>query len=409
MAEKYSEKDFIRLRKEIEQCLGWGTVDTWHSKMFEELSEKIFEATQVSLSTTTLKRFFGVVQYKGTPSITTLDALSKFVGKDNWRSFKLSKKRHRIRGFKRPSKSVYIVIGFVLALVVISFLGSKRPDLIINASEFSFSSKVLSRAYPNSVVFDFHIPSNLGIDSLTIQQTWDPTKTIVIHKDQQQATGIYYFPGYFRASLLAEGQEAQAHHLFLKSNGWLGLLEYEPVPKYFNPSQENPAQLGIPEEIKKEIMASEKPLVSSLHYIDDLGNISGDNFSLSATIQYEYDDRWAVCQATQIYLIGTDGVMIIPFSKLGCSSDNNLLLNDVYLNGKEHDLSALSTDFTELTKLDIHIKNKAVSILVDGREVYKNRYSDTMGNFVGLRFKFQGIGKVLDFQIKDQHNQIIHL
>ncbi len=409
MTEKYSEADIIRLRKEIEQALGWGTADTWHSKMFEELSEKIFEATQVRLSITTLKRFFGVISYQGSPSITTLDSLTQFVGYDNWRSFKLSKKTGRKRKIKGPSRSVYIAVGFVLALIVISFLGNRRPDVIINASEFSFSSKVLSREYPNSVVFDFEVPASLSVDSFTIQQTWDPTKTISIKKGQQQATGIYYFPGYFKARLLVDGQEVQRHDLFLKSNGWLGLVEYEPVPKYFIPLQKPPAQLSVPVEIKEEVIPSEKPIVSSFHYIDDLGNISGDNLSLTATVQYEYDDRWAVCQSTRIYLIGTDGVMIIPFSKLGCSSEDNLLLNDVYLSGKEHDLSAFSTDFTEPTKLGIEIRNKEVSVLINDTQVYNKHYSDTMGDFVGLRFKFHGLGKVLDFQIKDQHNQIIHL
>ncbi|MEQ8906972.1 hypothetical protein [Ekhidna sp.] len=402
-----SEKYIARLRYEVEEVLSWGAVSGWHSKMFDELSEKVFESTRVMLSVATLKRFFGVVNHDGAPSITTLDALSQFVGKENWRAFKMADPIKRKKE-KPPRKSIYVTIGFILAIISISLVGNKRPEVVINASEFSFSSKVLSKEYPNSVVFDFKIPSDLRSDSLHIQQYWDPTKTIAVQKDQTQATGIYYFPGYFRAKLMVDGKEAQAHDLFLKSEGWLGLIEYAPTPKYFVPEIDGTA-LSFPEEIKKEIIAREKPVVSSFHFIDDLGRVSGDNFSFSATVKNVFDDRWAVCQAMSIYFIGSTGAMIIPFSKIGCSSDNNLMLNDTYLRGKEHDLSPLSADFTDPVELSIQVEKKQVSILIGGKEVYTEAYKESMGKLVGARIKFKGLGEVLDFKLKDQNGELVLL
>lgn len=409
MADKFSERDLSRLQSEIENRLAWGPASTWHSSMFDELSEKVFESTNVMLSMPTLKRFFGVVKHTGAPSITTLDALSSFVGKENWRAFKLEENKTKPKTTKKPRKSIYVTVGFILAIITISLIGNKRPEVVIDASEFTFSSKVLSAEYPNSVVFDFSVPKSLRVDSLRIQQYWDPTKTIDLSKEQTQATGIYYFPGYFEAKLLVDGQVAKAHDLFLKSNGWLGMIEYDPIPKYFQPQMYEDSRLTFPEAIVNEVRLLEEPIESSFHFIDDLGDVSGDNFQFETTIQNTFDDRWAVCQVVKIYFIGTDGAMIIPLSKIGCSSDNNLMLNDVYLRGKENDLSALSADFSTAVRIAIRVENKRLGVSINESEVYNQAYNDTMGRLVGLRYKFTGLGEVLDYSIKDQNNDPIVL
>ena len=407
MVDKFSEKDLYRLRSDIERKLGWGNVQSWHSSMFDEFATKVYEATQVMLSVPTLKRFFGVVKHVGSPSTTTLDALSQFVGKENWRAFRVSKAPIK-RQLKKPRKSIYVTLGFVLALTTISLVGNRRPEVVINASDFTFTSKVLSKEYPNTVVFDFKIPETIRADSLKIQQYWDPTKTIMIRSDQTQATGIYYHPGYFRAKLLVDGQEVLSHDLFLKSEGWLGQVEYKSTPKYFEPILDGTA-ISFPEDIVEEVVALEKPVTSSFHYIDDLGSISGDNFRFTTTIKNTFDDRWAVCQAMIVYFIGSTGAILVPFSKIGCSSDNNLMLNDVYLVGKQNDLSALSADFSEPVELDIQVVDQQVTISIDGQKVYSRRYDSSMGRLVGARFKFKGLGEVLDFELKDQEGGLIPL
>ena len=74
----------------IEEKLGWGSSQLWVNQDFENLSEKIEEATGVQLSVTTLKRIWGKVKYKSKPTITTLNALAGFIGFQHWRAFKQS-------------------------------------------------------------------------------------------------------------------------------------------------------------------------------------------------------------------------------------------------------------------------------------------------------------------------------
>lgn len=397
-----SNKHIEWLQKDVEKKVGWGPCTSWHSKMFDELSEEIFQRTHVSLSVATLKRFFGVVTYDGLPSVTTLDTLAKFLGEENWTTYKANRQRKLNWRIKGPGKTTYVAIGFVLAIVTISLLSNRRPELVINSSEFEFTSTVLSKDFPNTVVFDFSIPEDLRADSFKIQQYWDPTKTVTIDRTQTQATAIYYHPGYFEAKLLVDGQTVKRHDLFLKSNGWLGQIEYASTPKYFDPViGEN--SLRFPEEIYEEVSKLEERTVTSFHFIDDLGTISGDNFTLHATLRNTFDDRWAVCHAIRIYVLATTGAFVIPFSKIGCSAEDNLLLNDVYLKGTSNDLSALSADFTDDTSIEVAVVNQQVRITINDEFAYENTYHESMGQVVGLRFKFVGLGEVVSFELFDQN------
>src|ERR1700733_7409198 len=76
-----------KLLEIIEQKLGWGESVAWQSRDFENLHKLILGETGVSLSTSTLRRIWGRVDYKHVPSATTLDTLAKFAGYENWRTF----------------------------------------------------------------------------------------------------------------------------------------------------------------------------------------------------------------------------------------------------------------------------------------------------------------------------------
>jgi hypothetical protein len=75
-------------KKLIEEKLGWGNSEKWTNQDFEELSQRIFEATTITLSPTTLKRIWGKVKYDSAPTITTLNTLAQFTGFEHWRAFR---------------------------------------------------------------------------------------------------------------------------------------------------------------------------------------------------------------------------------------------------------------------------------------------------------------------------------
>lgn len=82
-----NETSLEKCRQLIEASLHWGDVAAWTNEDFEELSDKIFERTDVRLSVSTLKRIWGKVRYESSPTGATLNALARFAGFAGWREF----------------------------------------------------------------------------------------------------------------------------------------------------------------------------------------------------------------------------------------------------------------------------------------------------------------------------------
>lgn len=403
---KFKEQELIsQCLLQIEEILCWGKSLDWHNDVFYELSVAIQERTNVLLSTTTLKRVWGKVSYINSPSISTLNTLSQFAGYNNWRDFKNHHENFNIREEKKKNTTnlpTILAIASAIALIFISLFSvinaNKSEYSITDISKIKFSSKPVTVGMPNSVVFNIDMAS-IESDSIYIQQYWDPTKTIKINSDQKQATGIYYFPGYFRAKLVVDGNVIKEHDLFIKSDGWSGSIDYNPVPKYLKTQQLINNGLSLPNSIIDEIKSNKLPLTSTYHLVDDLGSISGDNFTLETTIKNVYNDKWAVCQTAKIYLLGSKGAFIIPFTISGCISNINVMLNDVYLNGKEHDLSSLGVDLSTFKDIKISVENKKLKVFVNQEEMFSASYNETMGKLVGIRFKFLGAGEVKQIKV----------
>jgi hypothetical protein len=409
----YKEHQLVRkCLLQIEEKLGWGPAGEWHSEVFVELSETIQKETHVLLSPTTLKRVWGKVNYKSAPSISTLNVLARFAGYANWRDLKNKTETGQVRTKVATQSSnqrklfLYAIGIAVLFISIYAAIGVKTETLSeFDFSDIEFSSRPIAKGLPNSVVFDLNL-KGLESDSIYIQQYWDPTKTIKLKPNQTRATGQYYLPGYFRARLLVEGAIKKEHDLFIKSEGWLGTIDYKPIPKYFDESHILPNQnLLLSKSAISEIASNEKPLISSFHYVNDFGELSGDNFMLHTTFRNIYNDKWSVCQTTNLVVLGTKGALLIPFAIPGCVSEIGIMMNDVYLSGKENDLSGFGVDLSNFTDIAVEVKNKNVKISIKEETVFTGYYNASLGNIVGFRYRFLGAGEVASLRLLDANKK----
>ncbi|MEM9078815.1 MAG: hypothetical protein AAGC43_17375 [Bacteroidota bacterium] len=392
--------------EDIEAKLGWGSSNAWHNNMFIELSERIQQETKVLLSPVTLKRVWGRIAYDSAPSITTLNTLSQFAGFENWRDFKGNIPKKRSSGIVRKIQSnlgIIVLSASVMTLVFISFYSLKAVPVAknpIDPTQIVFKSKPITQGLPNSVVFDVNL-QGIQSDSIHIQQYWDPKKTISLTKDQKQATGQYYFPGYFRAKLLVDGEVIKQHDLFIKTDGWLGTLDYGPIPKYFESSKVHNNKLSFPEEAFSEISSNEKPLTSTFHMVKAFDSISGDNFELRSVLKNTYYDVWAVCQKTSIIVLGTKGAMVVTLGVPGCASELWVMMNDTFTNGKKQDLSSLGLDLSTEKEIHLRVEKKALRVSSGDKTLFEGTYSETLGRIAGVRYRFLGAGEVHQSQLSD--------
>jgi hypothetical protein len=160
-------------------------------------------------------------------------------------------------------------------------------------------------------------------------------------------------------------------------------------------------KLCFPPAILEEIKSAEKPFTSTFHLVDDFENVSGDNFTLQATLKNNYNEKWAVCQQTQVMSLGTKSSIILGLSIPGSVSEIGVMMSEVYLSGKKHDLSGLGADLSAYRNLKIEVVEKQLKAYLDEGLIFSEDYNESIGNIAGIRFRFLGAGEVAKVHLRD--------
>jgi hypothetical protein len=409
-----SEKPYILSWRELaEQALEWDDSSQWGEYDFEKLSELIFEKTSVRLSVSTLKRIWGKVQYNSSPTTITLNALAGFLDFDDWRAFKKQIDQHKIaaphpqpagavsrKKYFQPLVFTLIPLTLIVCLFI-SFGTGHRPSKAKGNIETKFSPRVISDKMPNSVVFDYDA-SGYKSNNVFIQQSWDPRRREKVSGQGKQYTSIYYTPGYFNAKLVVNGQIKNEKGVFIKTKGWLGLIDKEPVPIYLDDKFIHlPGGLGI----KGETFASLKgsPVFNNspvfFYNVRPFEGVSGNDFMLETTLRNTSTPGQSVCRKAIVSVMGTKSIIEIPLSDKGCIAAIGLFAGNRMINGKENDLSAFGCDFSDFRHLAFSVENKVLTVSLDGKLIFTTPMNFNIGNIVGIRIGFEGPGEVKDVKL----------
>ncbi|WP_315816730.1 hypothetical protein [Paraflavitalea speifideaquila] len=238
----------------IEDKLNWGSPSDWGNGDFQKLAGLIAEETGVVLSLSTLKKDCGArfrirIRLRSPPWIPWRNTWVMPIGEPGNNLSGPYRKQpgsnpalppggygHRYGATTvhhyETQKLMYLVAVVLVLATLIGFMtvGRNTPP---DPAKFSFSAnKVVSEGVPNTVVFTYDAMA-AATDSVFIVQSWDIRRKTLVPKDKKVHSAIYYYPGYFRTRLIVDGTVVQRHNLQITSNGWLGLVENEPVPLYF--------------------------------------------------------------------------------------------------------------------------------------------------------------------------------
>ena len=401
----------------IEEKLGWGGSGHWTNQDFDLLSEKIYEVTGVTLSQTTLKRIWGKVKYDSAPTVTTLNTLAKFIGFENWRDFRQKQTMHAgaavadepIKETKttiatEKSGKSFLFPALAIGLTLLSILSwnffasrsiAKKEKNPAGAYQFS-SKKMVLRGVPNSVVFEYDASSSTA-DSIFIQQSWDNRLRSRVPKEQHLHTSIYYYPGFFQAKLLAGDKIVKEHDVFIQTDGWLPLIEQDPVPVYFKKEEaavSGKLTLSLAKIKSKNIHL--EPAVPYVYYanVREFGDLTSDNFIFETSLRNDFKEGSGVCQKSEIRLLTEGSMVSIPLSAKGCISENNLFCLGRYIKGNENDLSGFGVDFNHFVKVRLEVMNGKAGFFVDDKMVYHLDGIVSGSKIKGIIYRFQGTGSV---------------
>ncbi|ANH79632.1 hypothetical protein A8C56_00375 [Niabella ginsenosidivorans] len=388
----------------IEQQLGWGSSASWQHQDFENLGDQVFEATGVVLSASTLKRIWGKVRYNSKPNLGTLDALSRFAGFSNWRSFAaaVTEQEQPPAPVKKRSfpKMAFLLLLLAIAFLLIGFMFLHKSFKQLNYNQVYFSSQPVTLGVPNTVVFEYDA-AHSNADSVFIQQSWDPGRRFKVAKDLHTYTSTYYLPGYYRAKLILNDSIVKEHDLYIESNGWMGSVAHDPAPIYLKEKIfKKPGLIGLDQQELDQLHLDPKETpVVTLANVSRKFDVNSNNFQLDLEFQNTYSGNNSPCLHTNVVVLGTDGVLLIPFGKTGCSGELNMMLGSKAINGKTNDLSAFGVDFTRMVQLRCASKDNRIKIMINDHPAFENRFDKPIGKIVGIRLNFFGTGFIRSFQL----------
>ncbi|MBO9561664.1 MAG: hypothetical protein J7621_02785 [Niastella sp.] len=430
----------------IEAQLNWGSSANWSNYDFEKLADLIAGKTNVQLSVSTLKRVWGKVSSQHTPSLTTLHTLAQYLGYADWRAYQqqfrppaspagvsseasTSSARQNApedvsppqqnpvqqesaftdsgrRSSSKRKRVVIILTGMLVLLTAIGFIAANRnakrrkPD----PAKFSFSTnKIVAEGVPNTVIFHYDAAA-ATTDSVYIVQTWDISRKKLVPKNKHDHSAIYYYPGFFRTRLIVDGEVVKSHDVQITSDGWLGLVENEPIPLYFRKDEYiRRDRIEIDSATLQSYNLSLHPKAPKIRLFNqrDLGSLSNDNFTFETKLKNEFSGGTNACQHTQVLIQCKDDIMIIPLSTKACTGDLMLYACGGGGTSKDTDLSRFGADLSQWTTLRVESRNKQMTFFVNGVQAYSLNFPHEPTGIVGVQYRFYGVGAVKDTWFRD--------
>jgi len=406
----------IQCKNLIEKKLNWDSSNSWKQRDYENLIQLIYKETDILLSLTTIKRLWKT-DYDQTPHPTTLNALAKFAGYNDWLEFKNSQKEIDCQKLETKGES-YKLVGYIAAVTVLILLFVSIWFILSNGNKREFSEveitsrKVISSGVPNTVIFDYDL-NNIS-DSIFFQQSWNPYERRYISPNEKHLTAIYYFPGYHVATLISNNEVIKDIPVHITTEGWLMAVRYDPYdikPGYI--STENlifNGNLHVTAEGLKlnDIEVESKDYWVSFFNVRDFGEIYGNNFELTSRFKNSTEEGGLLCQNVYLYIYCQNSAMLIPFGDTGCAANFNLMLFDNIILGRKNDMSKFGSNMNEWNDLRINVENNICSISLNQKEVIADSFSVDPGKIAGIHFMFYGTGSVDTVLLQDSSGTAVY-
>jgi hypothetical protein len=419
-----------RCKRLIEASLAWGDPASWTNEDFETLSDRIAERTSTRLSVSTLKRIWGKVRYDSSPTMATLNALARYAGFEGWREFlahsatpeqpqwvppqpvplqqpqraPLPQPQPDLPLPGRPRRFITPLIIVTLTLAaLLSFISARIIHRSTNPAAVRFEHHETSDELPNSVVFDYDATS-LKPQKVMIQQSWDPGRREKVDPEGKQHTSIYYYPGFFRAKLIVDGEIKRQSDVYIPTKGWKAIIARDPLPVYLSTKETacDSGWLGIHSSVLEAKTGS--PVFTnrwvSFFDVHEFPGMNGDHFLFQTTIRNISTVEQSLCRKMQLFVMGTEDPIIVTFADRGCVSGITLYTGSRSVSGKNHDLSAFGCDCSQWQQITCSQENGVFAIGLNGTPIYTVQQNRSIGGIIGLRIAFEGTGEIKEAVLK---------
>ena len=417
------EKLIEILKKEVETFLKWGESSFWHNQNFKSLSEQLEEASGISISVTTLKRFFGKAKYESKPSIATLNALTQLIGYEDWQNFVYTKKSiNKTQPSKTSKARSYILIGIIafLSLLIISVLyfyfNKKKLKVATSKDEITFKVENRIDSFPGIMRFKYDF-SNINPEAkpnIRLYYNDNILDTIPLSQ-QDRLEGTLWkhqapFPGLYDVVLFDGDKEVIRDEYFSYTSNWICMPNSKdrrskikfPLSPYKN------GICSLTDSLK-DIYTQEDNLdkYTFAYHHPKLREVSSTDYTLDFKVKnsgMQLKDN--MCSILYLTIFYEKGYLSFNILRKECSTHARIFSKTAIYSGQQMDLNMLTVNMDNWHKVHITSKNGKVKIEV-GKKKAIEIPADDWGQMTG--YKFSGNDVEIDY-IKqyDQTSKLIY-
>jgi hypothetical protein len=404
------------IKDQVEIKFNKGKSQEWKNREFEYLSFEILKSTHVSISVATLKRIFGKVQTAEdySPQEATIEALIKYCGKsiDEISDFSgslslspLSKPQLIEKGSLRKAiVIVCIIISTILLLISLRVYTHHNKFQILKIKLIKIEGANQASTYFSYI--NLNKSDSVFFDPGYIQ----PYKTLV--KDSGKLSFYYEKPGLFFARLFTKkGAKSDSVRVFVPTIGWLATCYYFKASlrdRYFPINIEKYSDEGsfhsTPANLAKCGIDTSKLVICELSNFKKT-NVNADSFQLDTRIKNTGFWPGSRCNQSMIALIGENGKVSFQFLNPGCSHWIEYFLSEKRITDVQKDVSIFARDISRFSDIKIINRGRRVSILLDGKLIFSDQYSVSLGKIMGVTVQFTGSGFVKRLNVKSLSNK----
>ncbi|WP_353719263.1 hypothetical protein [Dyadobacter sp. 676] len=402
----------------------------WTNSDFIRLSHILYKKTQVQISPNTLKRIFGKIKTDARyyPQKATRDALAQYVGFADWDRFSDAQSRQtasvpprldiQLATTSRPE--VPSIIGqapnrkslgraALLASFTLTLLSfTIWRGLVLwrkQQTDVTLFCKNPEGENPHSAVFVLRNFSQ--ISELTSEYTIEYGDSKKTHLNGKDSVYSHYYevPGRYFAVLKRAGVPMDTVPVFLRTSGWTATanMMYDTTRVY---PIETPGLFtnGYNSISAKEIARAgvDTNRTFFVNFVNThLTGIDGDNFELLVDVKASPPRPGVRCSQVRLTVYGDSSNHMVDIMKPGCVHWSKLQFSELRKDGRNDGPDFLGADLTAGGTIGVKVVNLRATLLVNGREVYKNTYKKALRHIYGLDIMFAGIGTVRSVQLRD--------
>lgn len=408
--------------QKIAELIGDKQISEWTNGDYINLSRILSKKTRIRLSESTLKRIFGKskTSERYYPQKATRDALAQFIGYKDWNEFEFRdtgkteiyipkiKPREYTPNIQQKNRATWLVfsiflgISFILTLLVLKPAKKADPGM----QEAKLVCVNPEGDTPHSAIFRLEQGKNrkdsLHHFSIDFRDGRSKRKNFTNH----MLNHYYEVPGRYYPLLFYKKNVMDTAYVYLQTKGWsaTGSNLYDttrvyPVSRPANINTKLPIGLSIKEVFRAGVDTSRTFFISFSNVKPT--HISADNFELSVAVRTSADRPGVRCSQVDITVYGETDQHHFGIIKPACTVWTSYQFSENVKHGSDYDLRDFGHDFSRGGILNLNVKNKKVTLSIDGKPVYRTSYNRPIGNVMGVELSFAGIGEFENFQVKD--------